>query len=796
MSGQRKHMSTSASGFSDSTAKKAKRLIAITTVRKWQRELNNDHATMTWLKFEIDEGTAGRVSSMYCDVCRTYKDNIQGMRNFSNTWLAGSTNFRVSSVVDHAKSEQHKNSMSRLHSEPFRGRLPVATTPILSSLYTMNDKEKAQMCRKFEICYVLAREGLPYSKYPEFNALASRQGVDIGFAYKTSDSAKNFTHFIAASQRQRFLDSLNGTKFFSFMVDGSTDAGNVEQELVFVLYCYIDHKSRQISSCTRYLGVVSPESANTEGILKCLDTALDRVGISLQDKKSVLNSKDRPALVGCGTDGASVNIGVHHSVKAHLQSKYNWLFWAWCFSHRLELACKDACSGKLFSEISEMLLRLYYLYEKSSKKSRELASIAEDLQEVFHIPSGGRLPVRCSGTRWISHKRKALLRVIDCYGMYISHIIALSQDSTTKPADKAKLTGYIKKWVKAKMLIGCAMYIDILKAPSLLSLTLQKDSIDIIYCIKQILKSLESLDTLSKQDPKEWPTVSLVFTRISDCNSEDDADGQPVYQGANLSHYNGAFSTCSRQAKADLLSLSESVKKRLAWSDLKLLRSILAFLDTGNWAIKGHVVTQQSDSEQDEDLEDDKKEIKEAVDYICSVFREPLEAKDVCCASMFDELEEIVDYCRCYLDVLEDYRRVWYQLHTTSEATRWPNVIAVSQLLFSLPFTNSVVERGFSTMKLLKTEKRTRLLTSTLDELMEIKLEGPNPENLSANDAVQLWYNDRARRPCQSTRKDYRPRAGSSSPSSTSTSVESVSFSLEEWDQLFVHDESDTDSDS
>ena len=46
-------------------------------------------------------------------------------------------------------------------------------------------------------------------------------------------------------------------------------------------------------------------------------------------------------------------------------------------------------------------------------------------------------------------------------------------DDSVKQVDKAKLTGYYRKWNKADMLIGCALYIDVLKAPSILSLTLQ-----------------------------------------------------------------------------------------------------------------------------------------------------------------------------------------------------------------------------------------------------------------------------------------------------------------------------------
>ncbi len=65
-------------------------------------------------------------------------------------------------------------------------------------------------------------------------------------------------------------------------------------------------------------------------------------------------------------------------------------------------------------------------------------------------------------------------------GAYITHLHAIINDSSVKPADKAKLTGYHKRWARSDMLIGCAMYIDVLKAPSLLSLTLQDEFVDIV----------------------------------------------------------------------------------------------------------------------------------------------------------------------------------------------------------------------------------------------------------------------------------------------------------------------------
>jgi hypothetical protein len=123
-------------------------------------------------------------------------------------------------------------------------------------------------------------------------------------------------------------------------MDGSTDAGNLEQELVLIVYCVKDEAAQQMNSCTRYLTVVNPEKGTADGLVDCLEKALQRLAIDMKGEE--VFGEGRPALVGGGTDGASVNIGSHTGMKARLQSMFPWLFWAWCFSHRLELACKDS----------------------------------------------------------------------------------------------------------------------------------------------------------------------------------------------------------------------------------------------------------------------------------------------------------------------------------------------------------------------------------------------------------------------------------------------------------------------
>ena len=187
-----------------------------------------------------------------------------------------------------------------------------------------------------------------------------------------------------------------------------------------------------------------------------------------------------------------------------------WVYWMWCYAHWLELAYNN----QLRKDLQELMLGLYYLYTKSSKKSYELFDIVEDLKEVWELPAGGNMQVRSHGNRWICHKLKALQCVVDRYGTYLNYLSTLVEDHSIHSSDRANLRGYIQKWKQAKMLIKAAMYVDVLKTPSHFNLFLQNDGLDIIQEIKQILSSSKALKAMACQEPLLWPTVQFVCNRL------------------------------------------------------------------------------------------------------------------------------------------------------------------------------------------------------------------------------------------------------------------------------------------
>ena len=262
----------------------------------------------------------------------------------------------------------------------------------------------------------MAMEQISFHKFPGMCELEHRHGINIGTNYTTETSARSFTHFIALAQQKKLGIALQQAKFFSILLDGSTDSRNIENELLLVVWFDKDGQANgeRVVTKTSYLRIARPSTGTAKGLFDVLQTALQRLGIS------TINREECGKIVGIGTDGASVNIAA--GPKGLIEKEIPWVIWMWCMTHRLELAVKDALKHTHFKLVDDMLLRLYLLYEDSPKKCRELEEIVMELRECFSIEDGGTRPIRASGSRWITHKWNAMKRALSKYGAYTTHL--------------------------------------------------------------------------------------------------------------------------------------------------------------------------------------------------------------------------------------------------------------------------------------------------------------------------------------------------------------------------------------
>lgn len=77
------------------------------------------------------------------------------------------------------------------------------------------------------------------------------------------------------------------------------------------------------------------------------------------------------------------------------------------------------------------------------------------------------------------------------------------------------------------------------------------------------------------------------------------------------------------------------------------------------------------------------------------------------------------------------------------------NVLAVIDLILTLPASSSANERGFSQMKLTKTSIRSRMSNTTLNHSMVIQMATPGVKEFDPDPAIHRWMNasTRPRRP-------------------------------------------------
>ena len=128
----------------------------------------------------------------------------------------------------------HKRSVILLSKS--RSSDVVQYAPIAKALSTLYPDTASQLRRKFEIAYMLCKEGLAFTKMGAICELEEKHNVDLGTGYKNNQACANFVEYIAQSQREKLADVLGKAKFFSIQADGSTDSANVEDELFLVLY--------------------------------------------------------------------------------------------------------------------------------------------------------------------------------------------------------------------------------------------------------------------------------------------------------------------------------------------------------------------------------------------------------------------------------------------------------------------------------------------------------------------------------------------------------------------------------
>jgi hypothetical protein len=237
-------------------------------------------------------------------------------------------------------------------------------------------------------------------------------------------------------------------------------------QLKMKLFIYASQSGSNIH--VYFIGLIAVDKADAKGVLQALLTGLSMIpNVELND----LLAK----WVAYGCDGASVNTGKDHGVIALSRHKLgSHIVMVHCMAHRLELAYNNNALKKsaLYDKLITLLSTLYSFYKAYLQRS--------GLKQAFTaLNLTQQMPTRIGGTRWLSHTKTALGKMLKGYPAIVLH---LEQNQQTLPKAKHMMTLLQNR----NVIVFAHFMMDLLTTMGMLSVELQRTDATLHECYDQL----------------------------------------------------------------------------------------------------------------------------------------------------------------------------------------------------------------------------------------------------------------------------------------------------------------------
>lgn len=500
-------------------------------------------------------------------------------------------------------------------------------------------------------------------------------------------------------------DSLGAAKFIYIMADGATDVSCLEEEIVYVRFVSGGAPK------TMYVGLEEVESSKAPGILKAIKSVMDTIDPQWMQK-----------LISTGTDGTSLMMGRKGGVVSLIKQDAPQVIGIHCVAHNLELAFSDTLkSNKTMMSIRDLLNGCWKHYKYSPKALRELRELAEAME----IKVG--TPTKASGTRWVPHLlRTSAVLLQKNLPAIVSHFEHTAEARDASAEMQGRGRNLARKLRAYKFQLHLQLMWDILEEISRISLTFQKDSISISQVKAETERASQALENMRRRSGRHLAGFQ-----------EEVGDGT-MFKGVGLSRVN-TDDRMFEQSKGVIIS---DAKQFLA----------SRFQDFSSPVLKACVVISNQKSWPRDRIDLGLYGEQELV-TVAQHFQAVLSSNGFDLDLAKDQWLSLKLYScdhkhKTSLSQAEFWVEVFTQVHP--DDCNLSHVLMVIEICLAVAVSSSCCERGFSCMGRLKSEYRNSLDVGTVEMLMNICLNGPNPEEFTAARAVLHWNqtSQRMRRPC------------------------------------------------
>lgn len=286
-----------------------------------------------WIIYDTDVSDKENSEGiMYCSTCREYSD----IADKKSPLFAGTSSFRIDTLKAHAKNTQHVKceiKQKGLQKTVIQRKVEMQQSPMGKAVVKMSEKNMDKFKLLFNTAYAVAKKAKPFTEYELMIEIQSKNGLDFGDNYLTSNAAKRFINNIAESIKQDFISDMLKSPYLCVLADGSTDSSIVEQEVVLVRYI------QNGKPITNMISVEALSSGTSEGVKNGILNGLSDIGINSE----TLKEDSGPKVVGVNFDGAAVMMGCRGGAAKLLEETFgSHIIPIHCVAHKLELGVMDA----------------------------------------------------------------------------------------------------------------------------------------------------------------------------------------------------------------------------------------------------------------------------------------------------------------------------------------------------------------------------------------------------------------------------------------------------------------------
>ena len=682
----------------------------------------------------IEPGKDG-VQTMFCKVCKEHPE----VSDPNSQLVVGTSNMKIETLTKHESSHKHIKAAAAANAHDAPGKMPAD-----KMIRQMNETQFARLQRLFLTSHALVSKGRPFTDFKWLCALDKAKETDIGDTYNNDKACRSFAYYIAEAERIKLESEIKACHFYALLSDGSTDSSIKEVEIIYL------RRAHQGIVKTDFIGLSEMEKADaasiTSGILETCDNQINLNQHELMSK-----------VVGFGSDGASVMLGCNSGVatrlkniqKNELNTDTPILQSIHCFNHRLELAYKETLNTLPFHEKVQLHLEnLYRFYHYSPLNRSMLKRSCEALGIKFLAPP------RVSGTRWLPHTRRALETLLAIYPAVIQHCQQLQQSDMRDKVNaetKAKAKGFLDVMLSPRFVLYDHFLSDIVMTLSKLSLKFQGYDWYSAGDMKYEINSCK--DKLSTYRTEPGPYFRKVTYLL-----QESADTL-MYQGHQLT------TTARMRGPSNTPCEFENDKK-------KLIDKLIASLGNRFQDCNDQVVNALSFAHLKHWPEQEGNYGNDSIATLTDQFRPILVNA---CFSAEEAEEEWPSlrhkiFCSTNFEQRQNFesRPTWAALNA-KYGGEYRNILALVDIALTVPASNAQCERGFSYLKMIKSDWRSTLTVSSVNDIMRIVLHSDPIGSYDPTAAIALWLKSGVK-PRRLSIKPYGKRVKSGEESSYASS--------------------------